>query len=145
MKSPPKALDLLREPVVRSVLASAWAESKPGLTGGHEEGGFVVLGADGELAMWRWPAGAGDLIQVPPHVGCEVNGLPIVASFHTHPNTGPDYLQEPGETDRRGVRDDSDLKGRLYAGEFVVSDETIYLISPGGMVRELGSRAELLG
>lgn len=145
MNSPPKALDPLREPAVRTALANAWVESKPGLTGGHEEGGFVVLDVDGKLAARRWPAGAGNLIQVPPHVGCEVNGLPIVASFHTHPNTGPDYLQEPGETDRRGVRDDPDLQGRLYAGELVLSDETIYLISPGGMVRELGSRAELLG
>lgn len=145
MKSPPKALDLLREPEVRMALASAWAESKPGLTGAHEEGGFVVLGADGKLVIQRWPAGGANVIQVPPHVGCEVNGLPIVASFHTHPNTGPDYLQEPGETDRRGVRDDPYLRGRWYAGEFVVSDETIYLITPGGMVRELGSRAELLG
>ena len=69
----------------------------------------------------------------------------MVASFHTHPNTGPDFLQEPSETDKRGVRDDVDLKGRGYVGEFVVSDDTVYLVTPAGTVRELGSRAELLG
>ena len=78
-------------------------------------------------------------------MGCAVNGLPIVATFHTHPNTGPDFLQEPGETDKRGVRDDADLKGSLYVGEFVVADEMIYLITPGGAVRELDARAELIG
>lgn len=71
--------------------------------------------------------------------------LPIVAAFHTHPNIGPDHLQEPSETDKRGVKEDVDLKGSLYVGEFVVANEMIYLITPGGAVRELDSRTELLG
>ena len=85
------------------------------------------------------------MITVPSHAGCAVDGLPIVATFHTHPNTGADFLQEPGETDKRGVRDDADLKGSLYVGEFVIADEMIYLITPSGALRELDARAELLG
>jgi hypothetical protein len=54
-------------------------------------------------------------------------------------------LQEPGETDKRGVRDDADLKSTLYVGEFVIADEMIYLVTPGGGVRELDRRTELLG
>ena len=138
-------LDVLREPEVQAALKSAWLDSQPGLTGGHEEGGFVVLDADDKLAVKRWPTGEGNLIRVPDHTGCAVDGLPIVATFHTHPNTGPEYLQEPGETDKRGVREDAELKGSLYVGEFVVANDLIYLVTPGGMVRELGSRAELLG
>ena len=65
------------------------------------------------------------------------DGLEIVASFHTHPNTGSDYLQEPSETDKRAVRDDPDLKDAEYVGEFVVSQTIIYLISPAGQVREM--------
>jgi len=61
----------------------------------------------------------------------------IVASFHTHPNTGTDFLQEPSETDKRAVRDDPDLKGAAYVGEFVIARETIYLITPDGQVREV--------
>jgi hypothetical protein len=34
------------------------------------------------------------------------DGKDIVASFHTHPNTGSDYLQEPSETDKRGITDE---------------------------------------
>ncbi len=145
MKFSPAPLDILREPAVRAALTSAWLDTQPGLTGGHEEGGFVVLGADDKLAVKRWPKGEGNLILVPEHAGCAVDGLPIVATFHTHPNTGPEYLQEPGETDKRGVRDDAELKDALYVGEFVVANELIYLVTPGGMVRDLGSRAELLG
>ncbi len=69
----------------------------------------------------------------------------IVASFHTHPNTGRDVLQEPSETDKRAVRDDPDLKNIDYIGEFVLSEEKIYLITPAGQVREIGSRQAMIG
>jgi hypothetical protein len=145
MKHPLKPLDVLHEPVVRAAFADAWQDSKPGLTSGHEEGGFVVLGDDDRLTVLRWPAGEGNRIKVPPHPGCAVDGRPVVATVHTHPNTGPDFLQEPTETDRRGVRDDADLKGSLYVGEFVIADEMVYLVTPNGAVREVDGRAELLG
>ena len=96
---------------VRHTLQQAWTDSNPGMTGGHEEGGFVVRDADGSLSVRRWQKGLQDTIQVPPHGNCIFDGLEIVASFHTHPNTGNDYLQEPGEADKRAVRDDPDLKG----------------------------------
>ena len=145
MRFPLPPLDVLREPAVQGAMKSAWSDSQPGLTGGHEEGGFVVLGSDDKLAVKHWPKGEGNLIRVPDHAGCAVDGLPIVATFHTHPNTGPEYLQEPGETDKRGVREDAELKESLYVGEFVLANDLIYLVTPGGTVRELGSRAELLG
>ena len=128
MKFPLKPLDVLSEPTVRVAFGEAWKESQPGLTGGHEEGGFVVLDSDNKLSVRRWPKGEGNLIRVPEHIGCAVDGLAIVATFHTHPNTGPEFMQEPSETDRRGVRDDADLKGALYIGEFVIADEMIFLI-----------------
>ena len=144
MKFPLKPLDLLQEPVVQAALSEAWKESQPGLTGGHEEGGFIVLDSDGKLSVRRWPMGEGNQIKVPPHLGCAVDGLAIVATFHTHPNTGPDFLQEPSETDTRGVRDDADLKGSLYIGEFVIAEEMVYLVTPNGAVREIDGRAGLL-
>ena len=61
----------------------------------------------------------------------------IVASFHTHPNTGSDFLQEPSETDKRAVCDDPDLKSAAYVGEFVISQETIYFIMPTGQISEV--------
>lgn len=122
---------------VRSALQQAWTDSNPGVTGGHEEGGFVVKDVDESLSVIRWLKGTQDTIEVPPHANCKIVDLEIVASFHTHPNTGNDYLQEPSETDKRAVRDDPDLKGEEYVGEFVISQATIYLISPAGQVREM--------
>jgi len=53
------------------------------------------------------------------------------------------YLQEPSETDKRAVRDDPDLKGSDYVGEFVISYEMIFLITPAGRVREVAETREL--
>ena len=73
-----------------------------------------------------------------------MEGLEIVASFHTHPNVGSDYLQSPGEIDKRAVRDDPDLKGARYVGELVISKALLYVIMPSGDVLELGETFRIL-
>jgi hypothetical protein len=77
-------------------------------------------------------------------MGCKIEEETIVSSFHTHPNAGGNYLQEPSETDKRAVRDDPNLKGESYVGEFVISQSKIYLIDPTGQVNEIGDTATLL-
>lgn len=128
---------ILSDTGVRRTLSQAWRDSKPGVSGGHEEGGFIIQNVTGELSVARWPKGDGDTIILPPHHGCKIGEDEIVASFHTHPNTGSDFLQEPSETDKRAVRDDPDLKGDNYVGEFVISLDTIYLITSNGETREI--------
>jgi hypothetical protein len=137
-------VSVLDAPEVRAALQQAWEDSQPGLSGGHEEGGFVVRDAEGCLSVVRWPKGAQNRIEMPPHANCRIGECDVVATFHTHPNPGSDYLQEPGETDKRAVRDDPDLKGAFYAGELVISRASIYLIAPDGRVSELGETHSLL-
>jgi len=134
---------LLNDPTVRSALRQAWEDSQPGVTGGHEEGGFVLRDSEGKLSILRWPQGAQNSIDLPAHTHCRIDDSDIVATFHTHPNTSGDYLQEPSETDRRAVRDDPDLKGEFYVGELVISQATIYLITPAGHVSEVGESQAL--
>lgn len=136
--------DLLGNPEVRTALRSAWRESQPGLSGGHEEGGFIVRDTSEIPRVIRWPKGAENTIDVPPHPGCRLEEFEIVASFHTHPNTGPDYIQEPSETDRRAVRDDPNLKAPHYEGELVISSAFLYLVTPSGSVIELGTTEAIL-
>lgn len=135
MSLSPKSI--LDTPNIRAMLKQVWHDSNPGFTGGHEEGGFIVQDTTNNLSIVRWPKGSQNTIIVPPHRRCKIDEQDIVASFHTHPNTGSDFLQEPGETDKRAVRDDPDLKGALYVGEFVISQRIIYLITPMGQVREM--------
>lgn len=133
---------ILNHPVIRAALKQAWEDSNPGDSGRHEEGGFVLQDEVGEFSFLRWPRGEQDEILLPAHPDCQIGDEEIIASFHTHPNTGDDYLQEPSETDKRSVRDDADLKGENYVGEFVISQDTIYLILPTGRVRELADTQE---
>lgn len=109
-------MDMVSHQNVRSGLREAWQGSIPGPTGGHEEGGFIVDTDQGELLVIRWPRGSGNSIVVPKHPGGRIKEGRIVATFHTHPNTGPDYLQEPSLTDRRAVMDDPDFRVPGYFG-----------------------------
>jgi hypothetical protein len=129
---------------VRGFLLQAWLESQPGTTTAHEEGGFVLRNADGSLGVERWSRGAQNEILVPPHPGGKRGDLPIVATFHTHPNPGSDYQQEPSLTDIRAVRDDLDLSQPDYEGEYVISREWIYRIQKNGQVESVGETKTLL-
>jgi len=135
---------ILGNPIIRDALRQAWQDSHPGLTGGHEEGGFILRDSAGVLSVERWPGGQQNAIVVPLHPYCRINDQDIMATFHTHPNSGNDYLQEPGETDKRAVRDDPYLKGEFYEGEFVISAKTIYLIKPTGQVSEVAKTEDHL-
>ena len=75
----------------------------------HEEGGFILRNADATLSVERWPRGVQKQISVPEHSDGKRNGLTIIATFHTHPNPGADFLQGPSLTDIRAVRNDSGL------------------------------------
>jgi proteasome lid subunit RPN8/RPN11 len=136
---------LLNNPLVRSALKQAWRESNPGSAECHEEGGFILRDTKGNLSIMRWARGTQNTITLPLHSRCKIGEKDIVASFHTHPNTGGTFLQEPSETDRRAVRDDPDLKGAFYVGEFVISAERVYLVSPEGQVNEIGYYQDVLG
>jgi hypothetical protein len=137
--------EILDDSLVRTELKRAWEDSNPGLTGGHEEGGFILKDSEGTFRVVRWTTGDQNSIFLPPHPGCKIEEIAIVASFHTHPNTGGDYLQEPSETDKRAVRDDPDLKEASYVGEFVISQTKIYWIEPNGQVSEIGDTSLILG
>ena len=116
---------------VRDALRQAWVESFPGTANAHEEGGFVVQMEGGSLAVERWPQGSKREITVPAHSGGRFGGQLIVATFHTHPNPGSDFQQEPSLTDIRAVRDDPELRHVEFEGELVISTETIEFSQTG--------------
>ena len=130
--------DIFGNKLILSELNRAWLDSEPGESGGHEEGGFVVINDLRDLAVVRWDKGLQNEIVLPPHKNCFVDGKDIIVSFHTHPNTGRDFQQEPSLTDIRAVSDDFDLKSEFYLGELVISEQNIYLIGPVGDYHIIG-------
>lgn len=143
MKKKFSATEVSQNPAVVVELKQAWQDSEPNISGGHEEGRFIIVDDFGILSVMRWERGTQNEIVLPPHENCFVNGRVIVASFHTHPNTGADFQQEPSLTDVCAVRDDPDLKGESYLGEFVVSQENVYLREPSGQVNVIGKADEI--
>jgi hypothetical protein len=134
--------EISQNSAVVAELKQAWQDSEPDVSGGHEEGGFIVVDDFGFLSVARWGKGSQNEIILPPHRNCFVGGKAIVPSFHTHPNTGADFQQEPSLTGVRAVHNDPDLKGEFYLGEFVVSQEDVYLIKPSGQVGVIGKTTE---
>lgn len=129
----------------RESLLQAWKDSRPGTSEAHEEVGFILQHPDGTLTVERWPGGKLNQIEFPSHLGGMRESKRIVATFHTHPNPGPEFQQEPSLTDIRSVRDDEDLHHAEYEGEYVISSEIVYRIMPDGGVVSLGKTRELLG
>jgi hypothetical protein len=76
----------LNDPVVRSALDQAWADSQPGDPAlRHEEGGWIYLAlTNGAITAVRAALGAQSSIDLnnPPAVA----GAIVVGKFHTHPN-----------------------------------------------------------
>lgn len=128
---------ILNNSVVRNALKQSWEVSQPGPVGCHEEGGFIMRDSTGKLNVERWASGTQNAISVPLHSNCFRKGQEIVATFHTHPNVGSEFIQGPSETDKRAVRDDPNLKGTFYQGELVVSAQTIFHIAQTGQVSKI--------
>ncbi len=135
---------LCTDETVRRGVWKAWKDSEPDTTDAHEEGGFVVIRDQG-FEIVRWPVGDSSQISTPPFADCKIDDKEIVASFHTHPHSSPGYFQEPSPADVKLVRNDADLKGANYIGEFVLSIERTYLISPDGQVQDIGRTPALFG
>jgi hypothetical protein len=139
------SMSALDSDVIRGLFLQAWLESQPATATADEEGGFVLRDEDGSLTVERWLCGMQNQIWVPAHAGGKRGQRLIVATFHTHPNSGPEYQQEPSLTDIRGVRDDPDLNHPQYEGEYVISLESIYLIRKNGQVERVAETKTALG
>lgn len=69
-----EGITILKDPMIRAELKKAWYDSQPGISGGHEEGGFVIRDVGGSLYVLRWSKGTRNSILVPPHNHCTING-----------------------------------------------------------------------
>ena len=59
------ASDIIEE--VKNELKSAWEDSNPSISDGHEEGGFIVIDENENLRIIRWEKGKQNQILLPPH------------------------------------------------------------------------------
>ncbi len=142
MKDRPTVGELLAEPTVFAGMRQAFDESDVGGSRPAEQGGFLVRDPQsGMMRAARLPASGRDSLAYPLCADGRYQGQDIVGSFHTHPNLGPEWRQEPSPQDIRLSKDYPETMG-LH--QFVISRETIYHIDNDGLVAALGRTAELL-
>ena len=137
-------MSLLTDAVITAAIREAWRDScADDPVGRHEEGGYVLLKADGSYSVERWPRGRRCRIIPPPlDPGNCYNGRKVLAAFHSHPNPPVDeaeveWEQEPGESDRR-------WHACTRLPGFVVGRVHVYEIDENGKVRVVGTREEVL-
>ena len=76
MKFP--ALENFENEIVLRELKTAWKDSVPSISDGHEEGGFIVIDEFENLSVVRWEKGKQNEIVLPTHRNCCVDGREIV-------------------------------------------------------------------
>ena len=132
----------LRSPPPAAAMRQAVEESDVGGSQPREQGGFLVRDpSTGAFAVARLSSSERDSLAYPICADGLFLGQEIVGTFHTHPNTGHEWRQEPSPQDIRLSKEYPETMG---PHQFVISRETIYHIDNDGLVSAWGRTAELL-
>jgi hypothetical protein len=136
------ASELLSDARLVGELRRAYDESGVGSNHPVEQGGFIVVDTNSDLLdIVRLPAQGRDSFSFPICSDGVYGGRKIVGSFHTHPNSGTEWRQEPSVQDIRLSQNYPDTMGRH---QFVIAESTIYHIDNDGVVTEMGPTSRLL-
>lgn len=142
MNDKPSATEILLARDVIAGMRRAFTESDVAGANPVEHGGFIVRHPDtGQLAVERLPEGRRDSVSYPLCPNGLYNGKEIVGTFHTHPNTGSDWIQGPSPQDIRLSREYPETIG---PHQFVISAQTVYHIDSEGVVSEMGRTDDVL-
>ena len=134
--------ELLALPTVLAGLRQAYDESDVGGSQPIEQGGFLLRDSDsGEVVVKRLPSSERDSLSYPLCSDGKYQGQEIVGSFHTHPNTGKEWRQEPSPQD---IRLSKEFPETMGLHQFVMSRDMIYHIDNNGVVTAIGRTADVL-
>lgn len=133
---------LLNDVSVRTALRTALLESQPGTKEAIEQGGFIVQDAHSfKPVVRRLAVGNSDSFQIPLCPDGQFRNEQILGSFHTHPNTGPEWQEEPSRQDIRLVTEYPETVGPWH---FVIGPAHTYCIANDGTVKTLGATDDVL-
>ncbi|HVT27550.1 MAG TPA: hypothetical protein VHE81_05980, partial [Lacipirellulaceae bacterium] len=89
----------------------------------------------GTVQVVRLPGRSRDSLAFPICGDGTFDGMQIVGSFHTHPNLGPEWRQEPSLQD---IHLSQDYPETMVPHQFVIAQKTIYHIDNDGIITEMG-------
>jgi proteasome lid subunit RPN8/RPN11 len=133
---------LLDDVTIKIAIRQALLESLPGTDQPTEQGGFIVRDATTlKPVVRRLSVGQADSFQIPLCPDGRFHGEEIIGSFHTHPNIGPEWQEEPSRQDIRLVTEYPETVGAIH---FVIGMARTYSIANDGTVNVLGTTDEVL-
>lgn len=134
--------ELLALPQVIAGFRQAYDDSDVGGSQPIEQGGFLVRDShSSEVVIKRLPSSERDSLSYPLCSDGKYQGQEIVGSFHTHPNTGKEWRQEPSPQD---IRLSKQFPETMGPHQFVISSDTIYHVDNNGVVSAVGHTADVL-
>jgi len=137
-----QASDPLNDPNVKAGMKQAAKDSDIGGGNPKEQGGFILKDPKtGNLSVERWPTGQSSSMSPPISTDGKYNGKDIVGSFHTHPNVGQGWKQEPSTTDTSFVTNYPKTAGDNH---YVISKDKVYRIDSGASVSDAGKTGDIL-
>lgn len=134
--------EILADLNVQNGLRQAWEDSNDGGANDHEEGGYIVRDSDSTLDIVRLPEGEEDSMEPDLYPSGEIDGKEIVGFFHTHPNTGTEFQDEPSDADIGFTTDNPETVG---GNHFVITPNDVYHIDDTGNVETVGALNEVIG
>jgi proteasome lid subunit RPN8/RPN11 len=133
---------LLNDIAIRTAMREALRESQPGTKHPTEQGGFIVRDATTlRPVVRRLSVGQADSFQIPLCPDGRFHAEQIIGSFHTHPNIGPEWQEEPSRQDIRLVTEYPETVGAIH---FVIGPAQTYSITTDGTVCVLGKTDDVL-
>ena len=143
MSAQPTAAELLQHKIVIEGLRLAYKESGVGTDRPIEQGGFILRQPSmATYKVVRLPAGTQATLVYPLCMDGTFEGQEIVASFHTHPNTGSEWQQQPSPQDIQLSQNYPETMGTY---QFVISKERLYYVNNDGNVTDMGATSYILG
>ncbi len=142
MSEKPALSELLADQNAIAGMRRAYVESDVGGSRPQEQGGFLVRDSQtGFIAVMRLPSSARDSLSYPLCPNGIYQGHEIVGSFHTHPNTGKEWRQEPSPQD---IRLSTGYPETMGPHQLVISREKVYHINNDGVVTVVGRTTAVL-
>ena len=130
--------DQFTNPLIKQEYSKAFTDSKPGTETSHEEDGWILRDADGNISFHRWPPGGrkGISPDIFPDSNGQVDGKDVIGGFHTHPTDG-------GPPSGRDI---NTTKGLGFDNYVISKDNNIYRIDgKTGTVSDIGDVSDLPG
>jgi RHS repeat-associated protein len=117
---------IFNDPIVNRAMRQAYVLSNVGIKGWEvEQGGTIGMNSNRTFFVSTWGHGKQSSIIPDYYPTGMIGNAEVVGSFHTHPNIGKGWQQEPSPSDLNWFKNNEKSAGDVH---FVITEIRVYLI-----------------